>query len=234
MSNQNKVVLITGCTRGMGRKLFEYCCQDAKIKVVIGISRPSDKIQKMQSECTRFGNKARVYGVDVTDEVAVQNLANQLKNENLIPDIVVNNAAILGPVKPLWECTPHEFELTQHINVKGVFYLMKFFVPLMLKKPGAVIVNMSSGWGRNVEKNFGVYCTSKWALEGLTMAAAKDAEGHELTIVALAPGIVETDMLAEAKTGQKGVPLDQWIKSFPELLFSINKQHSGQQLSWRE
>ena len=76
-SNQNKVILVTGCTRGIGRKLFEHCAQDGRVKTVIGLSRPSDKIQKMQSEFSKFGNKARVYGVDVTDDSAVQQLAQK-------------------------------------------------------------------------------------------------------------------------------------------------------------
>jgi NAD(P)-dependent dehydrogenase (short-subunit alcohol dehydrogenase family) len=179
-------------------------------------------------------NKTRIYGVDVTDYSAVQNLAQELQKENMIPDILVNNAAILGPVKSLWEVTQQEFDLTMKTNVNGVFYFLKTFMPLMKDKKNAVIVNMSSGWGRSVEKKFGVYCTSKWALEGLTQAAAKDVEGSELSVVAIAPGIVETDMLYEAQTGAKGVSLEQWIKTFPDMVLAITKHHSGQQLSWRE
>ena len=236
IQSNNKVILVTGCTRGMGNKLFEHFAQDNRVKAVIGVSRPSDKIEKMKHQyaAIKTNKTMRVYGVDVTDFMAVENLVKQLEKDNLIPDILINNAAILGPVKPLWEVTPHEFELTMKTNVDGAFYFLKYFTPAMKDKKNSVIVNMSSGWGRGVEKNFGVYCTSKWALEGLTQSAAKDTQNTELSIVALAPGIVDTDMLSEANLGNKGVSLDQWIKSFPDLIFSITKQHSGQQLSWQQ
>ena len=215
----------------MGHRLFEYFTNDSRIKVVIGVSRPSDKIERLRTQYEK-NPKAKIYALDVTDSAAVENLAHILKTQNLIPDILINNAAILGPVKPIWELTAHEFDLTMRTNVSGVQYFLKNFMPLMKDKKGAVIINMSSGWGREIEKNFGAYCTSKFALEGLSQAAAKDAEGSEVTVVALAPGVVETDMLSEAKTGMKGVPLDKWIKTFPDMVFGITKQQSGQQLSW--
>ena len=242
-SNSLRVVLVTGCTRGMGKKLFEFFSTDSRIKLVIGVSRPSDKLNRMEKQ---FSNnaKCKIYGLDVTDYLAIEELANRLKSQNIIPDLLINNAAILGPVKPLYQVTPHEFDLTIKTNLNGAFYFMKYFIPLMKERQiitttetrtnACTVVNMSSGWGRNIEKHFGAYCTSKYALEGLSQAFAEDTKDTNICVVAIAPGVVETDMLYEANTGTKGVPLETWIKSFPDMILNINKKESGKQLTWSQ
>jgi NAD(P)-dependent dehydrogenase (short-subunit alcohol dehydrogenase family) len=238
--SSQKVVLVTGCTRGMGKKLFEYFVADSRYRMVIGVSRPSDKLEKMKRSFA--SPKCQIIGLDITDATAVEQLAQQLKQSNCIPNLLINNAAILGPVKPFEEITPHEFDLTLRTNLNGAFYFMKYFIPLMkeqhLQQQSYTIINMASGWGTKFyEKNFSAYCTSKCALEGLTQAAAEDLKSFKnITVVAVAPGIVETDMLHEAASSgvqaKNVVSLDNWIKTFPDMILNVNKQQSGQQLDW--
>ena len=229
--SSNKIILVTGCTRGMGRKLVEYFANHCKI--VIGVGHAGEHMNALKRELG--GNpKCKFYPVEVSNLQQVESLADQLRALNMVPDILINNAAVLGPVKPIWEVTEDEFCKTMQINVQGVFNFMHAFMPLMKDKQGAVIVNISSGWGRTVCSKYSTYCTSKWAVEGLTKAAAADCENTQMAVVSIAPGVVDTDMLHEAGITQKGVPLDDWVKTFPNMVVGLNKQNNGQQLSFEQ
>ena len=235
-ASQGKIVLVTGCTRGMGRKLVSHfaCGGDNRVKMVIGVGHEGERMQSLRKEICQGQNKCRLMTAEVTNADQVQQVADQLKQEGIIPDILLNNAAVLGPVRPIWEVSNPDFIHCMQINIAGVQNFMRSFMPLMKDKQGAVLVNISSGWGRTAQANYGTYCCSKWAVEGLTKAAAADCENCALSCVTVAPGIIETDMLIEAGLPVKGVPLDEWIKTFPDLILGLNRSHNGQQLSYQQ
>jgi len=131
---------------------------------------------------------------DVSDDRQVSQWADQVLNAHGPPDLLLNNAAMISANAELWQVPPAEFSRLVDVNVKGVFYVIRHFVPAMIERNTGVIVNFSSGWGRSAEKDVGPYVATKWAIEGLTQALALELPPG-IAVVALNPGIVNTDML---------------------------------------
>lgn len=231
---ENQTVLVTGCTRGMGRTLVEWLAlHDHRVRHVIAVGRIGPNLESLKK--TLEGNKkTRFFACDVQNTLQVQSIADALHADNLIPDVLVNNAAIMGPRGAVHEIPFDEFKECLETNVLGVHNFMRSFMPLMKSKKGAVLINISSGWGRGPAPGFGAYCTTKWAIEGLTLTAAKEVADDDLTIVSLAPGIIKTDMLHAAGMDNYGLPLEEWIKTFPDLIMSITKEDNGKQLSFKQ
>src|SRR5207302_9465479 len=110
------------------------------------------------------------------------------------PDLLVNNAALVNDNAPLWEVPPDQFSRVIDVNIKGVYHVIRAFVPAMIRKGSGVIINFSSGWGRSTSPEVAPYCATKFAIEGLTQALAQELpEG--LAAVPLNPGVIDTDML---------------------------------------
>nr|KYP52095.1 putative oxidoreductase yoxD [Cajanus cajan] len=124
-------------------------------------------------------------------------MARLVMDNKTVPDIIVNNAGTINKNNKIWEVPAEEFEAVMDTNVKGTANVLRHFIPLMItaKKVEAIIVNMSSGWGRSGAALVAPYCASKWAIEGLSKAVAKELpEG--MAVVALNPGVINTDMLS--------------------------------------
>jgi NAD(P)-dependent dehydrogenase (short-subunit alcohol dehydrogenase family) len=228
-----RVVLITGVSRGMGKKLVEWMVASDAVGRVIAVGRESLAFSRFEEEMKEEG-KFLFFRVDVREGREVEKMAEELIKAGIIPDLLINNAAILGPTVSVAEISPEAFKDVLETNVLGVHNVMRCFIPVMKNVEGAVIVNISSGWGRSVNAGFGAYCTSKWALEGLTLTAAKEMEAEKLAIVSLAPGIIQTDMLRSAGLESAGIDLDRWIETFPYLVLSLTKKDNGMQLSFKQ
>src|SRR3569623_2060082 len=106
--------------------------------------------------------------------------------------------------------------------------MMRHFLPAMLKKGGGVIVNFSSGWGRSTSPEVAPYCATKWAIAGLSQAVAQETDG-KVTVAALNPGIIDTDMLRSTFGGGAGHYPDaqQWAKRAVPYLISIGRKDTG-------
>ena len=103
----------------------------------------------------------------------------------------------------LWEVGLEEFEALLKINIGGTFHVIRAFLPAMLNRGSGVIANLSSGWGRFTAPEVAPYCTSKWAIEGLTRALAQELPAGLATVV-VNPGIIDTDMLRSCWGTQAG------------------------------
>ena len=132
--------------------------------------------------------------IDVANESQVKSWAEQLLANNPPPDLLINNAAIINPLAPLWRVSNEEFSNLIDVNIKGVANVIRYFVPAMLLVKSGIIVNFSSGWGRSTSPEVAPYCASKWAIEGLTRSLAQELpEG--MAAIPLNPGIIHTEML---------------------------------------
>ncbi|GAB4351710.1 MAG: SDR family NAD(P)-dependent oxidoreductase [Methylohalobius crimeensis] len=181
-------LLITGTSKGLGRALTEEFSRLGYR--VWGCSRNRRAMEALQSEWPQ----GRFSVVDVADPQAVAAWADTLLDGEDGPDFLINNAALINANAPLWQVPTEEFAAVVDVNVKGVFHVIKYFLPAMLERRSGVIVNFSSGWGRATSPEVAPYCTSKWAIEGLTQSLAQELPGG-MAAVALNPGIIHTDML---------------------------------------
>lgn len=223
----SRTIVITGVTRGLGfamtRKFIELG------HTVIGCGRSDAAIAALNTE---FGKPHRFDVVDVTRDDDVANWAKQVIASYGSPDLLLNNAALINPVKPLWQLTADEFDPVIDVNIKGVANVIRHFVPTMVNQGSGIIVNISSGWGRGTDSGVAPYCATKWAIEGLTQSLAQELPKN-MAAIPLNPGIIDTDMLkccfGEA-AGHYPSP-EQWAEAAVPFLLNLKASDNGRPLS---
>ncbi|VVB54689.1 L-rhamnose 1-dehydrogenase (NADP(+)) [uncultured archaeon] len=197
MKLQNKSVIVTGSGRGIGEYIAKRLGREGANIVVTG--RTTKDIEKVSEEINNEGGRSVFIEGDVTREEDVKQVIHGTIKEFGKVDLVVNNAGI-GLKKYIWETGVEEFGELMDVNVKGVFLYMKHIIPEM-KINGGLIINISSGAGKEGIPMLGAYCASKFAVIGLTESAA--AEVNNVKIVALCPGSVDTGMFKRLFPGEK-------------------------------
>ena len=222
-----KLILITGVSQGLGLAMTEGFAQAGH--TVIGCARSPNAIEKLQQ---RFELPHDFAAVDVTNEPQVEAWAKRLLATYGTPDLLINNAAIINTLAPLWEVPSADFSSLIDINIKGVANVLRQFLPAMVAKQHGIIVNLSSGWGRSTSPNVASYCASKWAIEGLTRALAQELPSG-MAAIPLSPGIVHTEMLETCYGGDAAnfiAPQDWAVNAIPFLL-NLKPEHNGQPLT---
>lgn len=226
-ANEPRRILLTGCTRGLGRALLDQFVE--KGHVVVGCGRTKDKVDRLTRE---FGSPHRFDVVDVADHRSVEKWARSVLESHGAPDLLINNAAIINQTRPLWQISVDEFSELIDINIKGTFHVLRAFLPAMVDLQRGVVVNLSSGWGRSVDAEVAPYCASKWGIEGLTLALAEELpEG--MAAIPLNPGVIDTDMLRSCwgnAAAQAHRPAE-WARVAANLLLKLGPADNGQQLA---
>jgi NAD(P)-dependent dehydrogenase (short-subunit alcohol dehydrogenase family) len=149
-----------------------------------------------------------------------------------VPELLLNNAAVINETKPLWEISAEDFGRLIDVNVKGVANVVRAFVPAMVRHGSGVIVNFSSGWGRSTSPTVAPYCASKFAVEGLTLALAQELP-RGMAAVPLNPGIIDTDMLRSAWGESAGhyIAPEKWAEKVVPFLLGLGAKDNGKQLT---
>lgn len=225
--NQQRHILITGTSRGLGLALTEEFVRLGHY--VTGCARSIDGIRALTG---RFASPHRFQVVDVADEQQVAAWASRILSETDPPDLMINNAAVISPNAVLWETRADEFARVVDVNIKGVYHIIRYFVPAMIQRGSGVIVNFSSGWGRSTSPQVGPYCASKWAIEGLTRALA-DELPYGMAAVPLNPGIIDTDMLRSC-FGDNAAAYPSpanWAKKAAPFLLELGPEDNGDPLT---
>ncbi len=188
----------------------------------------------MAALAKRFGAPHRFMSVDVAHLDQVERWADDVLGTAGAPDILVNNAALMNRPAPLWEVPPAEFASLMDVNVTGAFYVLRHFLPAMVKRGEGVIVNFSSGWGRSTSPEVAPYCTTKWAIEGMTRALAQGLPDG-MAAVPLNPGVINTDMLQAAwGADANSYPTpDEWAKRAVPLVLGITAKNNGEPMAVR-
>jgi NAD(P)-dependent dehydrogenase (short-subunit alcohol dehydrogenase family) len=191
-SFQNKVVLITGATSGIG-KVSALAFGKAGAKVIVSGRREAEG-QAVAAEIKAAGGEATFVKADVAVEADVAALVAKAVATYGRIDIAFNNAGveITGPIV---DATEADYRRAFDINVWGVLTSMKHEIPVMLKQGAGVIINTSSVAGHVGMAGASIYVASKHAVEGLTKAAAMEYAKQGIRINAVAPAAIETDML---------------------------------------
>ena len=182
-------IVITGVTKGLGRALAEqYIHLD---HTVIGCGRNIETITEMKTD---FPVSTNFQVVNIDDHQQVQDWAKNILSRFGAPDFLLNNAGIINKNSTLWNIPETEFSKVIDTNIKGVYYTIKEFLPSMIKVKKGIVVNFSSGWGRSTSPEVAAYCSTKWAIEGLSKSLAQEIP-KGMACVALNPGVIDTDML---------------------------------------
>ena len=222
-----KVIVITGATRGLGRALVTTFTAGGH--TVIGCGRSDGHIRALRDQ---FPAPHSFTPVDVTDALAVETWANDTLAKFGPPDLLINNAALMNDPAPLWEVPAAEFDALIDVNVKGVANVIRAFVPAMVARQSGVIVNLSSGWGRSTSPEVAPYCASKYAVEGLTLALAKELP-RGMAAVPLNPGVIDTDMLRQCWADDAGAypTADRWAERSAPFLLALGPKDNGRSLT---
>ncbi len=186
---ESKQVVITGVSRGLGRAMAERFIELGH--TVSGCGRSADAVEQLQKRC---GPQHDFAVVDVANDSQVRAWARRLIAKYEPPDLLINNAALINENNPLWQISAEEFDQLIDVNIKGVANVIRHFAPAMVARGTGVIVNFSSGWGRSTEPDVAPYCASKFAIEGLTKALAKELPSG-MAAIPLNPGVIDTAML---------------------------------------
>ena len=183
-----RTILLTGATKGLGRALVDRFTE--KHCIVWGCGRSAEQVQALQQT---YGPPHDFAVVDVANDASVKTWIDRLLKEQP-PDIVINNAAIMNNLAPLWKVPAMEFDALVDVNIKGVANVIRHVVPAMVQRGTGLIINLSSGWGRSTAPEVAPYCASKYAIEGLSKALAEELPDG-MASIPLNPGIIDTDML---------------------------------------
>lgn len=226
MTDTRRIVL-TGAGRGLGLAMTEGCIERGH--TVIGCGRSEEAMQEL---ARRFGKPHRFDAVDVADERQVQRWAESVLRDGGPPDLLLNNAAIINRSQSLWEVSPADFSRVIDINIKGVFHVLRHFVPAMVDRQQGIIVNFSSGWGRSTSPQVAPYCATKYAIEGLTLALSAELPPG-MAAIPLNPGIINTEMLESAfGPAAAGYPSpEEWAETAVPFLLGLRPKDNGRSLS---
>lgn len=225
--NKEKIIVITGATRGLGRALLDRFIPLGH--TVFGCGRSAEHVERLSQT---FSGRGHFAVVDVSDRAGVARWAEQVIAKAGAPDLLINNAAVMNQPAPLWEVPAEEFDRLIDINIKGMVNAIRAFVPAMIAKRRGVIVNLSSGWGRSTSPEVAPYCASKFAVEGLTKALAQELPDG-MAAIPLNPGVIDTDMLRGCWGDSAGsYPSSaKWAAKAAPFLLTLGPGDNGKSLS---
>jgi len=194
MKFKDKVVIVTGATRGIGRAIAENFAKQGAISIIIG--RNEDLAKEVCSSIESEGSLADYYIGDVTNLENIQEITNKVLDKYKRIDILINNAGITKD-NLLLRMSESDFDDVLNINLKGTFIFTKVVAKAMLKAKKGKIINISSIIGIIGNVGQANYAASKAAVLGFTKSIAKELASRGITVNAVAPGYIQTDMTAK-------------------------------------
>jgi NAD(P)-dependent dehydrogenase (short-subunit alcohol dehydrogenase family) len=238
---KDKVIVITGSSRGIGKSIAGACIAEGA-KVVIS-SRNINSVKKTCKEIDPEGNCTSGIIADVYKKEDLQKLFdNAIEKFNRI-DIWINNAGIGGVYMAIDEMSFDEIEQIVNVNLIGVLNACKFIIPYFLKQDSGIILNISGRGGKFEAAPFQtVYAATKAAIISATKSMAEENKKYPISIHAINPGMVDTDIMKNVKSGPKsnyenatlkyvlnafGVPIDIVGKSVASIIAQVPGKKTG-------
>jgi len=186
-----KTALVTGGGRGIGAAIAIKLAGLGATTIVCG--RTLARLQHTAGQIRSAGGQGEAMACDVADWNSVAALAERIQKTFGRLDILVNNAGIGWSGGPLHTMPPEKWDPVLNTNLRGVFYTIRAFAPLMISGGGGDIINISSIAGKNALPNGAAYSASKWGLNGLTYSVAEELRGHNIRVAVICPGSTHTE-----------------------------------------
>lgn len=195
-SLSSQTAVVTGAGRGIGAAIASRLAGLGATVLLCGRTR--SHLQTTADAIRKDGGRAEIMECDLTVLAAVERLASHVRERLHRVDILVNNAGIGGFGGPLYELSPEEWDRILNTNLRGVYYAIRAFAPMMIQARKGHIVNISSLAGKNALPNGAAYAASKWGLNGLTYSVAEELRTHNIRVSVVCPGSVDTSLSPHA------------------------------------
>jgi 3-oxoacyl-[acyl-carrier protein] reductase len=216
----NQIAVVTGAGRGIGRAIaLKFAAEGAD---VVCVSRTAENSEKVAVEIRALGRKAWAFAVDVADSAAVSAAAEKILAGAGKVDILVNNAGVTRDGL-LMRMSDADWDTVLNTNLKGAFLVTKAFSRAMIKARAGRIINVSSVIGLIGNAGQCNYAASKAGLIGFTQSVAKELASRGITVNAIAPGFIETDMTSDLKPEMR----DAILKRIPLGSFGSAEDIAG-------
>lgn len=207
MASENPVALVTGGSRGIGRAIAQALARDGFRIILTYVSRPEDAEDVVEA-IAGAGGTASAFALNVADESAVNDFFYSEIKDRCDLAVLVNNAGIVKD-GPLLRMKSDAFSRVLDVNLRGAFYCLREAAKIMVRRRSGRIINIASVVGQM--GNFGQanYSAAKAGLIGLTKSSAKELASREITVNAVAPGFIETDMTSSLDEAIRATYLEQ-------------------------
>jgi 3-oxoacyl-[acyl-carrier protein] reductase len=191
-----QVALVTGGGRGIGAAIAATLADLGAAVILCGRTRaPLDSTAQVISKA---GARAEALECDVMDLRSVESASAHIEKSFGRLDILINNAGVGGFGGPLHQMPPESWEQVLNTNLRGVYYCIRAFAPLMIRARTGHIINISSLAGKNALPNGAAYAASKWGLNGLSYSVAEELRVHNIRVSVVCPGSVDTELTPHA------------------------------------
>jgi len=188
----NKVVVVTGGSRGIGAQIVKTLANE-NYKVVLNYNNSKEQAEKIQQELLEQGKEIEIIKADVSKREETEKLIQFAINKFNKIDVLINNAGI-SQEGLFTDVTEEEWQKIINTNLNSVFYCNQQALKYMIQEQQGCIINISSIWGETGASCEVAYSTTKAAINGMTKALAKEVGPSNIRVNAIAPGIIDTDM----------------------------------------
>lgn len=192
MENKNKIILVTGGSRGIGASMVKLLALDG-YKVILNYNKSGDCAKKIKEELEEENVNIDIIKADVTKKFEISYMVDKIIENYGRIDVLINNAGI-SQEKVFLDLSDGDWQNIIEANLNSTYYCTKKVLPYMLKNKEGCIINISSIWGVTGGSCEVGYSTTKAAINGFTKALAKEMGPSNIRINCIAPGIIDTDM----------------------------------------
>jgi len=214
---QGQVAIITGASRGIGAATARRLA--AAGAAVVLTARSEDALAAVAEDIQRAGGVAHFVAADVADPDQIDPVIEGTLDRFRRVDILVNNAGMLWPLEETADADLDEWAYNVQVNLIGPFFMARTVLPLMQHQNYGRIVNVSSGAAARPIPGWGAYCASKAGLDMFTKVAALEVAQYSITINALYPGMVDTEMqsaIRSVDTSESDLDFSYWQNAYEE------------------
>ena len=234
MTDQPRLVLVTGASRGIGRAAALHLARQGDI--VIAVARSKAALEKLDDEIRALGSEAVLVPMDLKDAKGIETLGKVIGEKFGRLDGLVANAGVLGTLGPLESCGPRSFEETIEVNLTANWRLIRALAPWLHQSASPRAVFVTSSVATNPQAFWGAYQASKAGLEAMVIGWADETEKMALRVNIFDPGGTRTEMRAAAKPGEDPMTLPTADEVAAELvkLVSTDETRTGARIRYRD